>query len=104
MLYIQEVAVDMIRELRGPIAGIEKADRDLGRQLRRAAASVALNIAEGTGNSGGTKRERYRSALGSLNEVEACLMVGEAFGYIQGSVEPARACLRLIGKGLRKLA
>ena len=103
MWVIQEIAVDMIRELRRPLAEIEKADRDLGKQLRRAAASVVLNMGEGSGSTGGTRRERYRNALGSLSEVEACLSVGEAFGYIAGGTEEVMSRARRIAKGLRKL-
>ena len=103
MLVIQTIAVEMIRELRGPIAQIEKADRDLGKQLRRAAASVVLNLAEGSGSTGGTRRERYRNALGSLTEVVACLSVGEAFGYISGGTEGVLSRARQVAKGLRKL-
>jgi len=103
MLVIQGVALEMIRELKGALAEIEKHDRDLGRQLRRAAASVVLNIGEGTGSHGGTRRERYRTALGSLQEVEACLAVGEAFGYVTVATDAVTARRRQIAAGLRKL-
>jgi four helix bundle protein len=103
MLAIQEIALDMIRKLKGPLAEIERRDRDLGKQLRRAAASVVLNLGEGSGSTGGTRTERYRNALGSLTEVEACLSVGEAFGYTSGGTEEAMAKARQVAKGLRKL-
>jgi four helix bundle protein len=53
----------------------------LARQMRRAASSVVLNIAEGSGSSGGTRRERYRNALGSAREVVACIEVARAWQY-----------------------
>jgi four helix bundle protein len=65
--------------MRPAVAAIESRDRDLARQMRRAASSVVLNIAEGSGSSGGTRRERYRNALGSAREVVACIDV--AWGY-----------------------
>jgi four helix bundle protein len=68
--------------MRPLIAAIERHDRDLGRQLRRAASSVVLNIAEGSGSHGGTRTERYRNALGSARETLACLRTAEAFGYV----------------------
>jgi hypothetical protein len=42
---------------------------------------VGIKDAEGSGSSGGTRRERYRNALGSAREVVACLEVARAWGY-----------------------
>ena len=81
MLRIYDVMIRVIAELKNVMPAIETCDRDLARQLRKAASSVALNIAEGSGSSGGTRRERYRNALGSAREVGACLDVADAFGY-----------------------
>jgi four helix bundle protein len=75
--------VELLRELKPVVAAIEVHDRDLGKQLRRASASVALNVSEGSGCSGGTRRERYRNALGSARETGACLDVALAFGYVE---------------------
>jgi four helix bundle protein len=82
MLRIYTTMLDVLRGLRPVIEAIEKRDRDLGRQLRRASSSVALNMQEGTGSYGGTRRERYRSALGSARETGACLDVALALGYL----------------------
>ena len=84
MLKIYETMIDVMRGLRPVIVKIEGSDRDLARQLRRAASSVALNISEGSGSSGGTRRERYRNALGSARETTACLEVAVALGYVEG--------------------
>ena len=81
MLRIYSDYLGVLRDLRSVISAIEARDVDLARQLRRAAASVALNLAEGSGNAGGTRRQRYLSALGSANEVTACLHVADALGY-----------------------
>ncbi len=103
MLKIQGIAVRMIAELRGSLVAIETADRDLGRQLRRAAASVVHNLAEGSGSAGGTWRERYRSAHGSLREVEAALEVAVAFGYVGEVPAAVRDGIAIVGSSLRKL-
>ena len=83
MLRIYETMLDVLRMLRPVIAQIEKHDRDLGNQLRRASSSVPLNIAEASGSSGGTRSVRYRTALWSAREVGACLDVALALGYVQ---------------------
>ena len=83
MLRIYTTAIEVIERLRPVIAQIEARDRDLARQLRRAASSVALNICEGSGSRGGTRRERYHNALGSARETGACLDVAAAFGYVE---------------------
>ncbi len=83
MLRIYSTITELLGLLRPVITEIERHDRDLGRQLRRAGASIALNVAEGSGSRGGTRTERYRNALGSARETGACLDVAEAFGYVQ---------------------
>jgi four helix bundle protein len=84
MLRIYSTVIEMIRGLRPVIEDIERNDRDLARQLRRASASVALNVQEGGGSHGGTRLERYRNALGSARETGACLDVALALGYASG--------------------
>jgi len=82
MLRIYSTILDVLRALKPVIGAIESHDRDLARQLRRAASSVALNVQEGSGSHGGTRRERYRNALGSARETGACLDVAMALGYV----------------------
>jgi four helix bundle protein len=82
-LRIYETMVDVLRGLKPVVAAIEAHDRDLAKQLRRASASVALNISEGSGSSAGSRRERYRNALGSARETGACLDVAMACGYVE---------------------
>src|ERR1700738_3964107 len=83
MLRIYTTVIEVLRTLRPLVAQIETHDRDLARQLRRAASSIALNVAEGSGSRGGTRRERYQNALGSARETGACLDVAVALGYVE---------------------
>jgi four helix bundle protein len=83
MLRIYETVLQVLGGLRPVMKQIEGHDRDLARQLRRCASSVALNVQEGSGSSGGTRRERYRNALGSARETGACIDVALALGYVE---------------------
>ena len=88
MLRIYAVVLEMVGEAAGIAEQIERRDADLARQMRRAAASVALNTAEGMANLGGHKRQRYQTALGSAREVMACVDVAKAMRYV-GDVDAA---------------
>ena len=88
MFRIYDSMIQALGLLRVELPRIERFDNDLARQLRRAAASVALNIGEGSGSSGGVRTMRFRTALGSARETNACLDVAIALGYLDG-VDPA---------------
>ena len=75
MLRIYDDAISLLEMLQRYIASIERCDGDLARQLRRAGASVALNIAEGSYARGGNRKALYNVALGSAKETKACLDV-----------------------------
>jgi four helix bundle protein len=104
MLRIYVEFLGVLRGMRPLIEKIERRDSDLARQLRRAAASVALNMSEGSGSEGGTRRQRYLSALGSARETLSCLEVADAFGYaeIAAGGEAVAGLNRVIG-GLVRL-
>jgi four helix bundle protein len=104
MLRIYQDAVEMVRDAGVAAQQIAKHDRDLTRQLRRAAVSVPLNIAEGSGVRGGNRRLRYETALGSVNEVGACLDCAEALGYLAAVPSRTRDRLRHITGVLVKVA
>ena len=88
MLRIYDVMVRVLEELRGVLPVIGRRDRDLEDQLRRAATSVLLNLAEGSGSRGGNRTLRYCTALGSARECQACLHAASALGYVS-SIAPS---------------
>ena len=102
MLNIYPVVIELIGTLRPLLSQIERRDRDLGRQLRRASASVALNLAEGMYSRGELRTARYHSALGSMREVESCLEVARAFGYVRNLEHSVASTVnRIIGTLVR---
>ena len=76
-------AREVVRELAPVVATIRERDAKLADQLRRAAQSVVLNIAEGRGNDAGNARLRFATACGSAKEVRAALHVASDWGYIE---------------------
>jgi len=84
-LRVYGIAMSGVRMV-GPIAkAMARVARDRARQLRRAATSVALNIAEGETAIGGNRRARFDTAIGSARESIACLEAAEALLYVRGS-------------------
>jgi len=97
MLRIYPVILEVLRKLQPVLRRIELKDKDLGRQLRRCSASVALNVAEGMYSRGRNRNARYHSALGSARETLACLEVAEAFGYLAADAELNEQLKRVVG-------
>jgi four helix bundle protein len=81
-LQAQQVALEAVKRLGPVIERIHRRDRSLSDQIRRAASSVVLNLAEASYNNAGHRRARLESARGSANEVRAALGLALAWGYI----------------------
>ncbi len=89
-----EVALEMAAQLRPVLEALARRDRNLEDQVRRAAASVVLNLAEGAGRRGKDRVQHYRIAAGSAGETAAGLQLARAWGYLEaGQVEAALARL-----------
>jgi len=103
MLRIYGVVLELIEELQPVVRRIEVRDKDLGRQLRRASCSVALNVAEGMYSRGRNRQVRYHTALGSARETLACLEVAQRCGVCAPAAKLHGQLNRVIGT-LVKLA
>jgi four helix bundle protein len=95
MFIAYEVSVQLVRSLRDLVPVVEKSDRDLGDQIRRAASSVVLNLAEGQRSMKGNKQKHYALAHGSANEVKAGLQIAVAWGWVGDAKEPLAILDRL---------
>ncbi len=85
-----DVAFEMIRRLREPLAVLVERDPALAQQLSRAAASVPLNLSEGRRRLGRDRIHLWRIAAGSADEVVASLRVAEAWGHLDAAaIAPA---------------
>src|SRR5688500_156619 len=93
---VYQQASELNRQLARVAVRGERTDRDLVRQRRRAASSVALNIAEGMGSCGGNRELRFQTALGSAREVMACLEVAEAWGYVGPGESSEKAAVNYV--------
>ena len=94
---IVEHALAVVALSRSLVEAVQRRDRDLGSQLRRAISSIALNLSEGFGASGGNARIRFESALGSLNEAVTGVRIAQSWGYF-----PANASAPLL-QSMREL-
>jgi four helix bundle protein len=102
MLTIYPVILQTISDLRPSLGRIERHDRDLGRQMRRAASSIALGVAEGMYSRGRNRAARYHTALGSARETMACLEVAVAMGYLDiADPKVLDALARIVGTLVR---
>ena len=78
------VMLQTVTQMRPLVATIEGHDKDLARQIRRAANSVALNLAEAAGSDRGNRKARLHTALGSARETRTGFQLAVAWGYVGG--------------------
>jgi four helix bundle protein len=79
------ISILMVADLRQALAEVRRGEYDLVSQTKRAAVSVTLNIAEGSGEFSPSEKLRfYRIARRSAAETAAALDIIEAYGLISG--------------------
>jgi four helix bundle protein len=91
-----QATLELIRGLRMPLGQLATKDAALVAQIRRAASSIALNLAEGKRRTGRDRLHCWRISAGSAEEVRGSLLVADAWGHIDPkAVAP---CLELLDR------
>jgi len=89
-----DVSLEMIAAMKPVIQRVAQRDRALADQMRRAAASVPLNVSEGSQRNGRDRQHSFRVAAGSARELRASLRVAQLWGYVDdATVESVDAIL-----------
>ena len=79
---ILHIVIKTVTEAKPLVDAVQRRDKDLADQIRRALSSIGLNTAEGFGTSrNGNARLRFESARGSLYEAQTGLQIAIAWGY-----------------------
>lgn len=82
-LDVYAVALELAQKSREAAGSIPRGDRSLADQMKRAATSVVLLIAEGANRrSPGDKRQRYSLARGECGELASAVELGGAYGML----------------------
>ena len=85
-----EVALEVIRSLRGVVNRIRPHNRRIADQVVEAASSIASNVEEGNRRVGRDRVYLFRVAAGSAAETRAHLRVALAWGWVESAdIEPA---------------
>jgi four helix bundle protein len=82
-LQVHQLALSVVDSLAPLMPFVQRRDPNLASQLRRAASSIALNIAESEYSDPGNRRARLFTAAGSANESRMALKVAIAWGYLR---------------------
>jgi four helix bundle protein len=101
---IYQLALEIVASIYRLAAKVQPRDKDLATQMRRACASMVLNMAEGMYSQGGRKVARYFDSMGSARETVACLHVCVAARLLsQTDVDDDLARLDRVIAGLYRL-
>ena len=95
-----EYTLVIIEEMNPLIECIERKDRNLGTQVRKATSSFGMNLSEGVGVRRGSRRSRLETALGSAYEARQGLRIAVAWRYLTAAQAAAMiaALDRLAGR------
>jgi four helix bundle protein len=79
---IYRIALELVASVVKLARKVQQQDPDLARQMKRAVASVPLNMQEGLYGKGGNRAARFHDAMGSAKETMAALDVSVAAEYL----------------------
>ncbi len=89
------------------VTGLFPSDERFGlvNQMRRAAVSIASNIAEGHERGTTAEFQRFiQIAMGSLAELETQVLLSKGLGFLKGAMDAGLlSTLDILGKKLRSL-
>ena len=89
-----DVALEMVAGLGDVMRRTEARDRNLADQMRRAASSVVLNLAEGRERRGKDRGHMFRVASGSAAELRAAVRIAIAWGYVPAAALEAQLAVQ----------
>ena len=99
------VALEAIALLKPIIERVELKDADLASQMKRAATSIPLNLAEGGKRRGKDREHMFRTASGSNAELRTALAVAVSWGYVaRSAAADVETLLDRLGAMLWRLA
>ena len=96
-----EAALALVGALKPMLEGLTQKDRALTDQMRRAASSVVLNLAEGSRRAGKDRVHFFRIAAGSAAEVRAALDVARISWEIDAAAEAVAQMDRVLAMAWR---
>ena len=106
-LDVYQRAYEAVKEIHRISQEFPKLEKhEIGSQIRRAALSVVLNIAEGYGrrDSAGEFQHFLRTAMGSCNEVRVLIELSKDLGYIdETKYQELAEAYEIIGRQLYRL-
>ena len=101
---VEELSLELIEALVPLMPRIKQRDKSLEDQLRRAASSIGLNLAEAAFSDPGNRRARLFTAAGSARETQHALRQAIAWRHVtEREAERATALVRRIVAILWKL-
>ena len=94
---VANLSIQLVEALVPLMPRLKQRDKALEDQLRRAASSIGLNVAEAEFSDPGNRRARLFTAAGSAGETRAALQLAVAWRLVSvREAEPAMVLLRRI--------